>query len=305
MTDHALVIGEALVDVVHAADGSVTRHPGGSPANVALGLARLGRDAELLTWLGDDADGALVSDHLRSSGVTLCPGSLGAAATSVAAATLDHTGAATYEFALEWNLADSPMHRLSPTVVHTGSIAAVLEPGASAVLSVVEAARDTATVTYDPNARPSLMGDPATARVAVERMIRLADVVKASDEDVGWLAPGEELEDVAQHWLGLGAALVIVTRGGEGASAWSAEGQVDVRAERVDVADTVGAGDSFMSGLIDGLWAEGVLGAKQRGALQSMDLGTVSAILERCVRIAAITVSRAGANPPTRDELDA
>ncbi|WP_062203494.1 carbohydrate kinase family protein [Demequina salsinemoris] len=304
MSDHALVIGEALVDAVHSADGTITRHPGGSPANVALGLARLERDAELLTWLGDDADGALVRDHLRSSGVTLSPGSLDAEATSVATATLDASGAATYEFSLVWDLAANPMPRLSPTIVHTGSIAAVLEPGASAVLSTVESARDTATITYDPNARPSLMGDPAEARIAVERMVRLADVVKASDEDVAWLAPGEEIADVAEAWLALGAALVIVTRGSEGATAWSTEGEVDVRAPRVDVADTVGAGDSFMAGLIDGLWSEGVLGAKHRGALQSMDLDTVSAILERCVSIAAVTCSRPGANPPTRDELD-
>ncbi len=303
MSGHALVIGEALVDVVVAADGTVDRHPGGSPANVALGLARLGRDAELLTWMGDDADGSLVRDHLAASGVTLCAGSMDAPATSVATATLDETGAATYVFALEWALSGGARVRPEPLVVHTGSISAVLEPGAASVVSRLEAARETATISYDPNARPSLMGDPAVARAAVERIVGLADIVKVSDEDVAWLAPGEDLEEVLLGWLAKGPSLVVVTRGGEGATAWTREGRVDVRAPRVDVVDTVGAGDSFMAGLIDGVWEAGLLGAAQRAQLAAMDLDTVSGILERCTRIAAITVSRAGANPPTEVEL--
>lgn len=305
MSGHALVIGEALVDVVVTADGSVARHPGGSPANVALGLARLGRDAELLTWMGDDADGALVRDHLAESGVTLCAGSMDASATSVATATLDATGAATYDFALEWSLSPQARTRPEPLVVHTGSIGAVLEPGGASVVARLEAARDTSTISYDPNARPSLMGDPVAARVAVERIVALSDIVKVSDEDVAWLAPGEDLEQVLLGWLAMGPSLVVVTRGGEGATAWTSEGRVDVRAPRVAVVDTVGAGDSFMGGLIDGVWEAGLLGAAQRSQLASMDLDTVSAILERCARIAAITVSRAGANPPSKPELDA
>ncbi|WNM27986.1 carbohydrate kinase [Demequina capsici] len=305
MSGHALVIGEALIDAVHRADGSVQRHPGGSPANVAIGLARLGRDAELLTWLGKDDDGALVVDHLEGSGVALCEGSQDAPATSVATATLDASGAAAYDFALEWALSADAVTRPEPLVVHTGSIAAVLQPGADAVLTLMASSRETSTVTYDPNARPSLMGEPATARAAVERAVRLADVVKVSDEDIEWLAPGEGVDRVAQAWLALGPAIVVVTRGGEGATAWTPEGRVDVRAPKVTVADTVGAGDSFMGGLIDGLWGAGVLGAPQRQALRSLDLDTVSAVLERCARIAAITVSRAGANPPTLAELDA
>lgn len=302
MSEFALVVGEALVDEVRAADGTVTAHPGGSPANVAIGLGRLGRDVELLTWLGADAYGTLVADHVEASGVRLAPGSTGASNTSVATAVLDATGAATYQFDLEWQL---PAGEASPgaVVVHTGSIAAVLEPGGSRVAQVLDAARDTATITYDPNARPSLMGSPAEALAKVESVLALSDVVKVSDEDIEWLT-GHSPEAVAPQWLDRGPKLVVVTRGGEGATAWTGDGRrVDVTAPRVAVADTVGAGDSFMGGLIDGLWSAGLLGAAQRDHLGAIPTEVLEHILARCARIAAITVSRAGANPPSSAEL--
>jgi len=299
----AVVIGEALVDVVHGSDGFVAEHPGGSPANVALGLARLGRDVELIAWLGRDAHGAAVAAHLEASGVKIAPESWGAQSTSLAIATLDESMQATYEFDLEWALADDANLGEAPLVVHTGSIAAVLEPGAAAVTKLLRAARTTATVTYDPNARPSLMGEPAAALGYVERMIGLSDVVKVSDEDIAWLT-GAGPDDIARHWIALGARVVVVTRGGEGASAYLADGRrIDVAAQPVAVVDTVGAGDSFMGGLIDGLWSAGLLGAASRERLGSVPDQTLRTILERCARIAAITVSRAGANPPTSAEL--
>lgn len=304
MSEHVLVIGEALVDVVVRADGSSERHPGGSPANVALGLARLGREADLLTSLGRDADGVLVADHLQDNGVRLVPGSADAAATSVATATIGADGAATYDFALGWDVAADARMRQAPLAVHTGSIAAVLEPGAAAVQRLVRALRFNATVTYDPNARPALMGEPAQARAAIERFVALSDVVKASDEDLAWLAPGEDVDAVARGWAQAGPAFVVVTRGGAGATAFVHDGrEVSVAAPRVEVADTVGAGDSFMSGIIDGLWGADLLGGARREALRAISDATLAAVIERCVRIGAITVSRPGANPPTRAEL--
>ena len=302
MSEFALVVGEALVDEVRAADGTVTAHPGGSPANVAIGLGRLGRDVELLTWLGADAYGTLVANHVQASDVRLAPGSTGAARTSVAAAVLDDTGAATYQFDLEWTLPDADA---SPgaVVVHTGSIAAVLEPGASRVLDILRDAREHATITYDPNARPSLMGAPAEALAKVQSVLALSDVVKVSDEDIEWLT-GLSPEAVAPQWLELGPRIIVVTRGGEGASAWTGDGRrVDIAAPRITVADTVGAGDSFMGGLIDGLWSAGLLGADRREALATIPTEVLEHILARCARIAAITVSRAGANPPSSAEL--
>jgi fructokinase len=127
-----------------------------------------------------------------------------------------------------------------------------------------------------------------------------------SDEDLAWLEPGASPRDVATRWAARGPALVVVTRGGEGALAVTAGGvEVEVPAPRVQVADTVGAGDSFMSGLIDGLWSAGLLGAAHRIALGGIDADVLTPILERCVRIAAVTVSRPGANPPSTAELEA
>jgi len=302
MAEHALVVGEALVDVVREPDGTQTAHAGGSPANVAFGLARLGRSVELLTSLGDDAYGALVRDHVESSGALVATGTA-AERTSVATANLDEHGVATYDFDLEWALPEGPATIPDPVVVHTGSIAAVLQPGASAVERLVNAAKERATITYDPNVRPSLMGDRGQAEVTIERFVALADVVKVSDEDLKWLFPAEDPSDASRRWLALGPALVVVTLGSEGALAACAAGMVSVAPVVVDVADTVGAGDSFMSGLIDGLWSADLLGGHRRDALRAIDLPTVTLILERCARIAGITVSRSGANPPTRTEL--
>lgn len=305
MTEHVLMIGEALVDVVVRGDGTRDLHPGGSPANVALGLARLGREVDLLTHLGLDAHGVLVADHLQDNGVHLVPGSAGPGPTSVATATLDESGAATYDFALDWDISPGVRMRQQPLAVHTGSIAAVIEPGATAVHRLVKVLRYHSTITYDPNARPALMGEPVAARGAVERFVALADVVKASDEDLAWLAPGEAVDDVARAWARSGPAIVVVTRGGEGATAFVHDGrEVSVTAPRVTVADTVGAGDSFMSGIIDGLWDASLLGGSRREALRAISDTQLTAVLDRCARIGAITVSRPGTNPPTREELN-
>lgn len=302
MSEYALVVGEALVDVVRSPDGSTSAHPGGSPANVALTLARLGKDAELLTSLGADAYGDMVRAHLEASRVRLSR-TTPAPRTSSATATVDGDGVATYSFDLAWEVAADTHSDAAPLVAHTGSIAAVLEPGASVVRTLLTALRPTSTITYDPNARPSLMGEPAAAREAIESLVAVSDVVKVSDEDLDWLAPGEPAEEVARAWLGLGPAVVVVTRGAQGAFAVTRRGIVEVPPVAVEVADTVGAGDSFMGGLIDGLWSAGLLGAARREALAGISDEALTSILGRCAAIAAITVSRPGANPPTSAEL--
>ncbi|MFV2144222.1 carbohydrate kinase family protein [Isoptericola sp. G70] len=305
MARHVLAVGEALVDVVHRADGSSAEHPGGSLANVALTLGRLGRDSRLATWLGRDDRGDAVRAWLAESSVTTTAGSDRAPRTSVAQATLDAGGSATYEFDLEWQVPDDAGATADTLAVHTGSIAAVLEPGASDVRALVEAARTTSTITYDPNARPVLMGEPAVARTHVEALVRLADVVKVSDEDLEWLAAGTAPLDVARAWVhDLGAAMVVVTFGGEGATAVTTSGEVHVPSRSVQVVDTVGAGDSFMGALLDGLWSAELLGADRRDALRAIDHHTVQTLLARCVAVAAVTVSRAGANPPWSHELE-
>lgn len=303
----ALVVGEALIDVVRHSDGSEAEHAGGSPMNVAITLGRLGRRVDLLTWFGKDTRGDVILNHLGASRVTVLPGSDAAPATSVAIATVDDDGVASYTFDLTWSV--SPGWEVEvgePVVVHTGSIAAVIPPGGADVLALLRAKHAESTITYDPNLRPALMGSPEEVKPLVEALVDTSDVVKVSDEDLAWLAPGEDPLDVAREWLARGPAVVVVTFGGQGATAVTRSGgTVQVEAPTVTVGDTVGAGDSFMGGLIDGLWAEGLLGAPQREALYSVPAETIRGVLERCVRIAAITVSRAGANPPWSDELEA
>ena len=298
----ALVVGESLIDVVRRRDGSVDEHPGGSPMNVAIGLGRLGRQVELLTWFGQDTRGAALREHLAESAVRVVEGSDGAASTSVAIATLDATGAATYTFELDWQVPPRGELLDDVVVVHSSTIGAALAPGGEAVLDLLSRARSSATVTYDPNVRPALLGDGA--RALVERLVELADVVKVSDEDLAWCEPGSTPGAVAARWASRGPGLVVVTNGAEGVLATTSAGlTVTVPSRHVVVADTVGAGDSFMSGLIDGLWTAGLLGADRREALGRIDESTLIAILERCAEIAGITVSRAGANPPWAREL--
>lgn len=300
-----LVVGEALVDVVVSLDGARTEHPGGSPANVALGLGRLGKDVSLLTWLAGDPQGRMVTEHLEASGVVVLPGSLGAQRTPVALARVDASGTATYEFDLSWDLAPLTLAG-DVAVVHTGSIGAVAATRpADALKALLRHARSTAIVTYDPNLRPSIMGAAGEVRGKVEALVGLADVVKVSDEDLGWLYPDADRLDVAHRWVAEhGCAFVVVTLGGHGSVAVLADGtRVEVPAPAVTVADTVGAGDSYMGGLLATLSDRGLTGASSRDVLRAVDALTVTSMMERAARVAAITVSRPGANPPTAAEL--
>jgi fructokinase len=300
--DDVLVVGETLVDIVLRGATTAGEHPGGSPANVALGLGRLGRQVSLLSRLGDDERGERVRAHLEASGVRLTPGTVAAGPTSTATARLDELGVASYEFELDWRLPDAV--ELPPVrALHTGSIAAFLAPGGEAVLELVHRARGNLTVSYDPNARPVLMGNAGPARERVERFVAAADVVKVSDEDLAWLAPGADPSEIAQDWLALGPALVVVTRGGDGATGVCAAGRVDVAAPRIAVVDTVGAGDAFMAGLLDALAGAGLLGADRSRDLRAIPRDGLAAAVRRATRVAAITCTRPGADPPTRDEL--
>lgn len=296
-----LVVGEALVDVVHRADGSIDESPGGSPANVALALGRLGRRPRLLTSIGDDRRGRSVRRWLEASAVVVEGGP--AARTSTAVARLDAAGAARYEFAIDWQIEVEGIEVAN--ALHLGSIAATLEPGASAVAELVDRNRGRALITYDPNIRPSLIDDPASVRRRVQSLIDRADVVKASDEDVAWLHPGAEVDEVARRWSRSGPALVVVTLGSDGCLAVGREFEIRVPAVTTDVIDTVGAGDTFMAALLDGLLGEGAFGARSRTVLDSLGEERLTSLLERSATAAAVTVSRPGADPPTREHLEA
>ena len=299
----ALVVGESLVDVVRRADGTTTEYAGGSAANVAVALARLGRPVRLATAFAADRHGAMVREHLDRSGVAFAadPGVVGR--TSTALATIGPDGAASYEFDLDWRLGEVAPEPV-PLVVHTCSLGAVLEPGASHVRTLLTGLRGTATVTYDINARPAVTGTGRDVVRQVEQVVALADLVKCSDEDLEALYPDLELADAARALLGLGPGAVVVTRGQLGAVWVDGRGSVESTSRPVDVADTIGAGDTFGAALIDALWERGRLGGDARALLGGLDRSEVTAVLEHAERAASVTVSRPGADPPYRHELD-
>lgn len=297
-----LVIGEALVDVVRRGTDDAV-HPGGSPLNVAVGLQRLGVPATLHSNFGRDAHGAVVAAHLAASSVTVTPTTVDDRPTSVALATIGSDGAASYTFTIEWDPAPLGAPTGTFDAVHIGSIGAALEPGATLVERLAAEAQPSATISFDPNVRPQLMGPADTARPRIERLVAIADVVKASDEDLAWLYPDADATDVAQTWLALGPTLVVVTRGGDGADVLSAAGRIWVPAPRTQVADTIGAGDSFMSGLLAALSDRGLLGGERRAALRELSASDLREVVGFAARCAAITVSRTGADPPTRADL--
>jgi fructokinase len=302
-----IVVGEALVDLVGQRGGrTFEAHPGGSPANVALGLARLGAGVTLITRLGRDAFGQMITSHLEASGVVVDPGPDRRGDTSIAIATLA-AGVASYDFRIDWDVESLPPLPIETRCVHTGSLATVLPPGDEAVVDLIrrERERGRVTVSYDPNVRPALLGHPIRARPGIEEIVALSDVVKVSHEDLQWLYPDDGDEVIARRWLASGPNLVVVTRGAQGVFATTPTLEVRREAMPVDLVDTVGAGDSFTSGLLDGLRRAELIGGERREALRNTDESTLISILDRAVVVAAITCSRPGADPPTRGEVDA
>ncbi|WP_240361717.1 carbohydrate kinase [Streptomyces sp. MBT27] len=314
-----LVIGEALMDVLVLPDGSEVARPGGSPANVALGLGRLGRRPQLATHIGGDSLGKETHARLAESGVRLTEGSVQAGTTSSATARLDRAGSATYEFDIRWAPARSailPTLVGMPSHLHTGSIATALAPGADLVLAAVREAHGSATISYDPNLRPALLRGPVAERPRIEQLVSLSDVVKASEEDLAWLYPARAPTDVAREWATAGPALVVLTLGAEGAHAHWRGGDLVVPGRQVEVVDTVGAGDAFMAGLLSGLMSRGLLAeghgpaagkqARQRlhRAIAAPDpTPDLAPALDLAARVAAFTCTREGADPPTLVEL--
>lgn len=287
-----VVVGEALIDVVTSHEGT-SEYPGGSPANVAYGLGRLGINTGLLTAIGDDERGAAIERHLHSAGVTLLPGSYSLGRTASATATIAPDGSASYDFDISWAL-EPVAPAYVPKVLHTGSIATFLAPGADAVKSLLQQCRHESTITYDPNIRPALLGSHAEAISTFEDLVHLTDVIKLSDEDARWLYPRKDLDGTAAHLLGLGAGLAVITQGSQGSLLATAATQLDIPSVASGVADTIGAGDAYMAALILGLITRGTD-------------GLAPAVLEQLGRTAsmaaAITVRRPGANPPTLEEL--
>ncbi|WEO77244.1 carbohydrate kinase [Cryobacterium sp. SO2] len=295
----ALVIGEALIDIVRRPGAEPVSHAGGSPMNVAYGLGRLGVPTTLVTQIGADAFGEIIAGHLTAAGVDLLDGSVGGSATSSATATIDQAGAASYDFDLRWELPVRPLPTPC-TLIHTGSIAAILQPGARAVHTAFTTAPAGTLLSYDPNVRPGIMGSRDDVVRAVEDLAAVAHVVKMSDEDAAWLYPGRGLDQIARDYVAAGVALFAITRGGDGALLRAGGATTELAAHPVTVVDTIGAGDSFMSGLLYAILVGDTTESILQNTLGAAALGLVG---QTALASAAITVSRAGATPPTVAEL--
>lgn len=309
---HVTVIGEALIDLVPAGDdGLFSARPGGSPLNVAVGLARLGMATSMMARLSRTAFGRAVRRYLASESVDVsaCPDTTEPA--TLAVVSLDESLDAAYDFytqgTADWQWTPEELDRLAgeTTVVHFGSIASWTEPGWRPIVDLVRRLRDTTEIvlSYDPNIRPALCGDRAETTAKVEQAVSCCHLVKVSEEDLAWLYPGVASATSAQEWLRLGPELVVVTAGPKGADAYTCGGTVATSPGRaLQVADTVGAGDSFTSALLVALaYGESM----SPGLLGRTPAGDLAGALSFAVAASSITCTRIGADPPRAAEVEA
>ena len=302
------VVGEALIDLVEDGDDDPRlARPGGSPYNVAVGLARLGRHAAFVGRLSRDPLGQVLRRHAERSGVDLSLTVDAREPTTVALVAV-RAGIAEYTFGVDgtadFAFTDDELGDVGARVdaLHFGSLSSWTPPGDAAVEQLVTSLHGRVPISYDPNVRPRLQTDRDAARARVERSLALSDLVKTSEEDLTYLYPSTPVEHIAHDWLERGPRVVVVTRGGDGASAHCAAGDVARPVRPVEMVDTVGAGDAFMTGLLDGLVARDRLSVDGLAALAPAALGD---LLDDAAWVAALTCARAGANPPRRAELDA
>ncbi|MGW6525809.1 carbohydrate kinase family protein [Streptomyces sp. NPDC054950] len=279
--------------------------PGGGPANTAVSLARLGTPARFLARLSGDVFGRLFRAHLQASGVDLSDAVQAAEPSTLAVAELDAQGQAAFSFhaqnTADWQWTPEELARVDVSetaCLHTGSLALVRQPGASVVEDFLAAAAPHATISIDPNVRPLLV-HPDIYRARLAHWCGLADVLRLSEDDLELLLPGTPPERACDIWHAAGARLVVITRGADGVLASLDGERVQVPAVSTSVADTVGAGDSFTAGLLHHLGARGLLG----GRLTELCLDDVAEACRFGTRVAALTCSVVGPNPPWQSQL--
>jgi len=284
------------MDLIPVVGGDRVPIVGGGPANTAKAVARLGYPTYFVGGISSDEYGRAVELELLRSGVDLSLVHRGDSPTALAIATINEAGLASYEFKLDstvsFNFHSSWLSKEDADVIHIGSVATLLEPGASELYRWLS--EKSATVVFDPNVRPSIQSDRKVYRNSVERWIGLAKIVKLSEDDFSWLYENSESEVIA-NWLSRGTEIVVVTRAERGLSAFTRDGRIDCPAAKVELVDSVGAGDTIGAVIVEGLLKYGLAGLKADALRQ---------VLERAAKAAGITCSRAGANPPWKEELD-
>ncbi|MEA2430245.1 MAG: fructokinase [Thermoleophilaceae bacterium] len=300
-----VVGGEALYDLVAHEDETIAAHPGGGPFNTARTIGRLEQPVAFLGRLSTDRFGATHERMLADDGVSLAAAPRTDDPTTLALAELDSVGHARYRFyaagtaAPGLTVADAVAALPEGLdILHVGTLGLVFEPIASALESVVEQVHESVLVALDPNCRPAAIDDEAGYRARLGRVLRRTDVLKLSEEDLTWLDPRRAPLEAARAMLDAGPAVVLLTRGGEGAIVISPGGETAVKAPAVDVVDTIGAGDAFGGGFL--AWWHGRGLARQELA----DHERVVEATRFAARVAAITCARAGASPPRLAELE-
>ena len=295
------VAGEVLIDLIpEGAD----RKPvvGGGPANTAKALSRLGIDSQFIDGISSDPYGQMAKDELEDSGVKLDYVKYSDKPTCLAIVSISESGSATYEFVIEntatFDFTSDWLPKLkteTPSLLHIGTLATTIEPGASALFEWAQSVAKVAPIVFDPNIRPAVISDREQYVAQVERWVAISSAVKVSDDDINWLYPSLEIDQVVNNWLKKGPSLIVVTYGDKGLTGYQKSEMVSVDAVKVKVADTVGAGDTVGAVLVEAIVKDG---------LDSLNGVRLETILKRAAKAASITVSRVGANPPTSEELE-
>ena len=295
------VAGEVLIDLIP--NGS-ERKPivGGGPANTAKALSKLGIDTQFIDGISTDNYGQMATGELVNAGVKLDYVKYSDKPTCLAIVSLSDSGSASYEFVIEntatfdFNLNWLPNPQTeTPSLLHIGTLATAIEPGASVLFEWAQSVAQVVPIVFDPNIRPALISDRKQYVKQVELWVSISSAVKVSDEDIKWLYPSLEIEQVVNNWLAKGPSLIVVTYGDKGLAGYRDGEKVSVDAIKVAVADTVGAGDTVGAILVEAIVKDG---------LKSLSGVRLEMMLKRAAKASAITVSRTGANPPSKEEID-
>jgi len=301
VSDHVWVVGEVLIDLIPYTDQHLAV-VGGGPANTAKALAKLGVKTYFIDGVSNDEYGQMAKGELLTANVLLDYAQYSNKPTCTAKVTLSKSGGATYEFIIEgtatFDFSTSWLpdpQSLKPLLLHIGTLATVIEPSASVLFEWVQSVANVAPIVFDPNIRPAVLGDRVEYVKKVEKWVAISSAVKVSDEDLNWLYPGKAIDEIVNEWLEEGVQLVVVTLGNKGITAYRKNEQVSVDAVKVVVADTVGAGDTVGAVLVEAIVKNG---------LDRLTGEVLKSMLNRATKAAAITVSRTGANPPSKEEID-
>ncbi len=301
MSDQAWVVGEVLIDLIQDKINHVAV-VGGGPANTAKSLAKLGVKTYFIDGISNDEYGQMAKAELLSANVLLDYAQYSNKPTCTAKVQLSASGSASYEFVIEgtatFDFSDHWLpdpQSLKPSLLHIGTLATVIEPGASVLFKWAQSVANVAPIVFDPNIRPAVLGDRGEYVKKIERWVAISTAVKVSDEDLNWLYPSKAIDEIVNEWLEVGVEIVVVTLGDKGITAYRENEQISVDVVKVDVADTVGAGDTVGAVLVEAIVNNG---------LDKLTGEVLKSMLNRAVKAAAITVSRTGANPPSKEEID-